>query len=220
VTAFLADLHRHPAPGVAPLLDGPGLADLLAVVEEWYLPAAGATRGEFRLVPALVSRLYTAWNDARPVLSLRDFHAGNVIWLETRQGVSRVGLLDVQDAVATHPAYDLVSLLQDARRDLSPGLEQGMVRHYLGMTRADPAEFSAVYALLGVQRGLRILGVFARLALAGQKPGYLRFVPRVWRLIAANLEHPELAGLRDAVRAGVPPPEASRLEGLMRHAPT
>ena len=98
-----------------------------------------------------------------------------------------------------HPAYDLVSLLQDARRDVAPQTEALMIARFCARTGHDAARFNAAYALLGAQRNLRILGVFARLALTAGKPQYLALIPRVWGHVTRNLAHPELVELRDVV---------------------
>ena len=138
------------------------------------------------------------------MLCLRDFHAGNLMWLPARgdggcdtSGVGRVGLLDFQDARLGPAAYDLVSLLQDARRDLGDGLEQAMLVRYL---RASPnltkTVFRAAYAILGAQRAVRIIGVFHRLARRDGKPAYLAHLPRVWQHLDTNLAHPALAPVR------------------------
>ena len=120
-------------------------------------------------------------------------------------GAAPLGLLDYQDAVAAHPAYDLVSALQDARRDVDPATEQAQIARYLAATGLAEAPFRAAYALIGAQRALRILGVFARLAIRDGKPRYLDMMPRVWAAITRDLSHPALAPLAAAL-ADVPPP--------------
>jgi aminoglycoside/choline kinase family phosphotransferase len=120
-----------------------------------------------------------------------------------------VGLLDFQDAVVAHPAYDVVSLMNDARRDVSEETRAAAIRHFLDLTGHPEATFAAAAAALSVQRNLRILGVFARLAGRDGKSGYLRFIPRVWRLLLRDLGHPALAELRDAALRLLPPPEAA-----------
>lgn len=211
---FLADLRRHPAPDFAPILDGPALARLLAVLPEWYLPFCGIAPGaETREIGPEIARLHDKFcSGSPPVLGMRDFHAGNIVWLPERKGVARIGLLDFQDAVATHPAYDVVSLLQDARRDLAPGLEHQMIGAYISATGCDQVAFRTAYAMIGVQRGLRILGVFARLALQAGRPQYLQYLPRVWSHISRNLAHPELARLRGLVEAGIPAPGSGMVQ--------
>lgn len=214
-TDFLADLHRHPPPAFAAALDGPALAELTALAPDWYLRGIGAPSSEAATaLPDLVRRLYDRLNDAAPVLSLRDFHSENLIWLADRSGHARLGLLDFQDAVATHPAYDLVSLLQDARRDLAEGIETAMIARYVAARGLELEEFGAIYALLGAQRALRIVGVFARLALRDRKTHYLAFLPRVWATLEHNLAHPALAELAAAVRAGLPEPTPKRIARL------
>jgi hypothetical protein len=130
---------------------------------------------------------------------LRDFHSPNLVWLPERDGARRAGLLDFQDALRGSPAYDLVSLLEDARLDVPAALEDELLAYYLGRREADPAfdgaEFRFAYAALGVQRNTKILGIFARLAMRDGKRTYLRHIPRIWRYMARGLAHPDLSGL-------------------------
>jgi aminoglycoside/choline kinase family phosphotransferase len=132
------------------------------------------------------------------VLCLRDFHVGNLMWLPSRgDGVSRVGLLDFQDARRAPAAYDVVSLLQDARRDLRPGLADAMMVRYLATSpRLDEGAFRATYAILGAQRCVRIIGIFMRLAQQDGKRSYLMHLPRVWAHLETNLREPVLAPVR------------------------
>jgi len=131
------------------------------------------------------------------VFAHRDFHAENLVWLEGREGLARVGLLDFQDAVRAHPAWDLLSLLQDARREVEPELERAMLARYLQGHTAEAREvFLSDYAGLAALNNARITGLFARLSKRDGKPRYRAFLPRMWRLLARNLEHPDMAGLR------------------------
>ena len=144
----------------------------------------------------------------------RDFHAENLILLPDRQGLRRVGLLDFQLGQAGQPGYDLVSLLQDARRDVPIAVETAMIARYAQGLGLDPSGFAASYAALGAQRALRILGIFARLATSG-KPRYLPLIPRVWAQLQRNLAHPALSDLR--VACGIlPPPTTETLQRLAR----
>jgi aminoglycoside/choline kinase family phosphotransferase len=208
---LLAALHAHPAPDWLPAYDAPRMAAQAALVLESYAPATEPDRRRFEtLVRAACERLAPG----TPVLMLRDFHAGNLVWLPGRRGVAQVGLLDFQDAMAGHPAYDLVSLLQDARRDVPPAAADAATARYLALSGADPAAFADATAVLGAVRQLRILGVFARLAREAGKPGYLAHMPRVWRHLTANLANPGLADLAEAVAELVPEPTPGRLEAL------
>ncbi len=141
----------------------------------------------------------------------RDFHAENLILLPDRSGLRQVGLLDFQLGQLGQPGYDLVSLLQDARRDVSPTTEIGMITRYAAALGLDQANFRARYATLGAQRALRILGIFARLAQNG-KPRYLPMMPRVWHSLQRNLSHPALTDLRAACAFLPPPPSLSPLD--------
>lgn len=208
ITDLLVDLHCYAPPGFAVPLDGPALADLTGLFAAWYPAAVGATGGAD--IAAGIARCYEQLcGGDRLVTSLRDFHAENLIW----RGAAPLGVLDYQDAVAAHPAYDLVSCLQDARRDVDPVLEAAMVDRYIAATGADPAAFRAAYALLGVQRGLRIMGVFTRLCLRDGKARYLQFMPRVWGNVQRNLKHPALAGLAGLV-APLPAPSPDKIERI------
>lgn len=155
-----------------------------------------------------------------PVLMLRDYHAENLVWKPDRPGVARVGLLDFQDAMRCHPAYDLVSLLQDARRDVAASVEMRMIARYLEKTGMDEFHFRRAYAVLGVQRALRILGIFARLATEFGKPQYVSLIRRVWQNLTENLEHPALAPIADTILSDLPVPTASALAKLKDQCPT
>jgi aminoglycoside/choline kinase family phosphotransferase len=135
----------------------------------------------------------------RDRLALRDYHAENLIWRPHRSGHDRVGLLDFQDAVTAPPEYDLVSLLRDARRDTPDDIRTAMLTRFATLTGQHPETVAASAAVWGVQRNLRILGIFARLARTAGKPRYLAFLPRVRAHILADLAHPSLARLAPVV---------------------
>jgi aminoglycoside/choline kinase family phosphotransferase len=131
----------------------------------------------------------------------RDYHAQNLLWRGDRSGLARVGMIDFQDALAGSPAYDLVSLLEDARRDVAPELADAMTQHYLAKCHAqgailDAERLRAEAALLAAQRNAKIIGIFARLAKRDGKPRYLAHLPRVWRYMEQDLSHPELRRLK------------------------
>jgi len=135
------------------------------------------------------------------VLVLRDYHAQNLLWLPDRTGIKRVGLIDFQDAVLGSPAYDLVSLLEDARRDVPQDLASQMLDYYVRQRlQTDPSfdeeAFRSAYALFGAQRNAKIVGIFARLCVRDGKPNYLDLLPRVWRYLDSDLAHPALISLK------------------------
>jgi aminoglycoside/choline kinase family phosphotransferase len=140
------------------------------------------------------------------VFTHRDYHAENLIWLPGRQGVARVGMLDFQDALRAHPAWDLLSLLQDARRDVSPELEAAMLDRYLAARPdLDRGAFLADYRALAALNAARILGpVFARQVVAFGRPKYRAFMPRTWRYLERNLQAPGMEGLRGWFDRNVP----------------
>ena len=144
---------------------------------------------------------------------LRDFHSPNLIWLDQRPDTGKVGVIDFQDTVLGPAAYDLVSLLQDARVDVPEPLELAMLTRYmkarLGSGQAfDPAGFAELYAIMSAQRNTRLLGTFARLNRRDGKPHYLRHQPRIWTYLTRSLAHPTLSGLRTWYEVHVPPPAA------------
>ncbi|MEE7477317.1 tRNA (adenosine(37)-N6)-threonylcarbamoyltransferase complex ATPase subunit type 1 TsaE [Methylobacterium hispanicum] len=214
-TRLLAKLHATELPAVVPVAAGiehriPAydLEALLFETElmpEWYAPGI---RG-VALSPDARAEFLDLWAEAlrgalpaRPTWTLRDYHSPNLIWLPHREGLERVGLIDFQDAVMGHPAYDVASLLQDARVDASAEFELRLLGLYARERRArepnfDVTAFATAYALLAAQRATKILGIFARLDKRDGKPGYLAHLPRIEGYLARNLEHPVLAGLRD-----------------------
>ena len=209
----LLALHAAPLPTLETY--GPEImTDLAALAFSKYMKGiSGSSEGEdnFR---AIFQKICADHKPATPVLIQRDYHAENLLWLPERSGAARVGLLDFQDAMLGHPAYDLVSLLQDARRDVSPQLEDRMINLYLAGSGADPADFRAAYAVLGAQRNLRIIGVFARLGREYNKPHYVDLIPRVWGLLMRDLKHPALAPVADLLRNTLPMPNSDNLKHL------
>ncbi len=176
---------------------------------EWYLPAATGAPAPADLAAefdALAEAAFTPLLPASTVPIYRDYHAENLIWLPARRGRARVGLLDYQDLLIGHPAYDLVSLLEDARRDVAPELRAAMLARYRARTGAEPEALDHAAHVLSAQRNLKILGLFTRLARRDGKPRYLGYLPRVWSYLRADLAHPALAPLAGWVEAHLPPP--------------
>ncbi|MEL6450917.1 MAG: phosphotransferase [Pseudomonadota bacterium] len=220
----LVHLHAQPAPDL-PTYDATVMTDRARLAYDWYrlgvMGADDTTRAQAfaDTFHALLSELETD----NSVLIQRDYHAENLLWLPDRTGPARVGLLDYQDAMLGHPAYDLISLTQDARRDVAPPMQAAMIHRYAIATSSDPDALSNACALLGAQRNLRILGVFARLSMAYGKPHYVDLIPRVWGHITYNLSHPALAPIADQIRADLPaptPPILQHLKDLCATHPT
>ncbi|MBX7248605.1 MAG: phosphotransferase [Caulobacteraceae bacterium] len=205
----LARLHRAPPPE---LIEAPGARWPLLVYDavalgagadlfvEWYprfdsrIVLDDAAVLEWRTLWAPVARRGAEGADA---FAHRDYHAENLIWLPDREGAARVGMIDFQDAVRAHPSWDLHSLLQDARRDVSPELERAALdRYFAARPDLDRSAFMADYAALAALNEARILGVFARLIFRDGKPRYRQFMPRMWRHLEANLTAPGMEGLR------------------------
>ena len=160
---------------------------------------------------AILTDILEKHADSERVFILRDYHSENLLWLPQRQGLKRVGLLDFQLGQLGQPAYDLVSLLQDARRDVLPATRDESITHFLNLSGHAHADFMASFAAFGAQRAARILGLFTRLALMG-KPRYIKLMPRVWRQLNENLAHPALLPLQNFCAKIVPVPTPERLQ--------
>ena len=210
---LLIDLHGRPAaeslpPGLAPynleLLNQEAL-----LLPDWFMPAiTGAP------TPAPVRASYlAAWRDSLtqvashpPTLVLRDFHVDNLMWLANRNGTQACGLLDFQDAVAGPAAYDLMSLLEDARRNIAPDLISNMIGRYLAaFPDLNQDTFRTVFAILAAQRHAKVIGIFTRLSVRDAKSAYLSHIPRVWRLLEASLQHSALDAVATWFAKHVPP---------------
>lgn len=182
------------------------LEPLLAEVEvflDWYM----AKRLSLPVTTTMRTEFLSAWRPLEAVIgsartwTLRDYHSPNLFWLPHRVGVRRIGIIDFQDAVIGHPAYDLASLLQDARQVISEDFEIALFEHYIRLRMAndskfDLAGFAEAYAALSAQRITKILGIFVRLEKRDNKPGYLRHLPQLRTYLKRNLDHPALAVLR------------------------
>jgi aminoglycoside/choline kinase family phosphotransferase len=212
IDALIA-LHRLPVdtavpPGVKPY-DMPRLLEEVNRIYTWYLPLLGAPElpahavGEYEQIWRGILPL--AWT-APTSLVLFDYHIDNLLRLEGRDGMRACGILDFQDAVVGPVTYDLMSLLEDARRDLSPDLVQTMRARYLAaFPQLDRESFAASWAVMAAQRHLRVIGTFARLKLRDGKPHYLVHMPRLWRYMDQCLATPVLAELRTWIDRYVPP---------------
>ena len=213
-TDALIHLQRHPAPAGLPDLSAPDWAQAAAFALDWYAFAATGIRPDPAAFTDTLAQAMATHADGPRVLILRDYHAENLLWLPARTGVARAGLLDFQLGQMGQPGYDLVSLLQDARRDVAPATAAAMTARFAAATGA--MGFDAALAALGAQRALRILGVFARLALVAGKPAYLPLLPRVWGQLQANLAHPALDELAAICAPLLPPPTATVLDRIAR----
>ncbi|HUL87008.1 MAG TPA: tRNA (adenosine(37)-N6)-threonylcarbamoyltransferase complex ATPase subunit type 1 TsaE [Pseudolabrys sp.] len=219
---FLAELHQEAVEDVLPVEPGVNYRlpryDIDAFLIEaellldWYLPKL-----ETRISAPKRDAYRALWRDALLAIAndtqtwvLRDFHSPNLLWLPEREGTARIGLLDFQDAVMGPAAYDVASLLQDARVDVPELMEIALLSRYTRARRSANAAFDAptfvrAYATLAAQRATKILGIFARLERRDHKPQYLRHLPRVSAYLQRSLAHPALAPLASWYRANVPP---------------
>lgn len=195
---LLIRLREHPAAEV-PAYDSDVLQREAALLTEWYCPAVGLEVDVPGYVAAWDAALAPAL-DGPAVTVLRDYHAENLMLIG---GSESLGLLDFQDALAGHPAYDLVSLLQDARRDVRPDLEAALFDRYRRMTGADE-RFADAYHVLGAQRNAKIVGIFTRLWKRDGKPRYPALCPRVWAYLERDLKHPALAPVAAWFDANIP----------------
>ena len=209
---LLVALHAEPPPVVLPVPGGGAPWPLLPydrlalrtgvdLFLDWQPKLAGLPPVEGEAAAewlALWAPVLARGEAGATVFTHRDYHAENLLWLPGRTGAARVGLLDFQDAVRGHPAWDLLHLLQDARRDVAPELEAAMLDRYLAARpHIERERFLADYAALGALNAARILGpVFARQIVLFGRDKYRAFLPRTWRALERNLDHPELAGLK------------------------
>lgn len=222
-TDVLAALHVQALPEILPLtpqtdytipaFDTDALMVEIGLMPEWYLPDRRAALSE-----AAQAEFAAMWRDlldkatAEPTTwALRDYHSPNLIWLDDRIGTAKIGIIDFQDTVLAPAAYDLVSLLQDARIDVPEQLELMLLTRYIKARLAadaafDPAHFAELYAIMSAQRNTKLLGIFARLNRRDGKPQYLRHQPRIWTYLSRSLAHPALSAFRDWYTAHVPPP--------------
>ena len=203
-TDVLVHLHQHaPMPGLKVHSLEQWLEEL-QLFTDWYCPAVGleVDKEAYRWAWNAVLKP-VAEDGLSPVTVLRDYHAENVMLVQGRAGVEHFGLLDFQDALAGHPAYDLASVLEDARRDVPEDIEQAMIARYLRATAQDE-RFERAYWALAAQRNTRILGVFTRLWKRDNKPQYRRFQPRMWGLLERDLSQPVLEPVKAWFDGNVP----------------
>jgi aminoglycoside/choline kinase family phosphotransferase len=214
-TDALRALQTIPPPADLPAWDVPAwdgaamAAAAAATFLDWWWPAAFGTppsarvRAEFM---AALAALLAPLDAVPPVLVHRDYFAGNLFWLAPREGVRRVGIIDFQDAARGHPGYDLVSLIEDARRDLPADLAAREIARFLAARpEIEPAPFRAACIALAAVRHVRVAGLWVRLAQRDAKPGYLQHGPRTWARLAATLARPEAAPLAAFFARNIPP---------------
>ena len=226
-TDLLVTLHSQALPETLPLTRQSAYAiptfDIDAMLVEatlmleWYLPDRGVQPAK-----NLVAVFIMMWRGLlqQPLAApktwlLRDYHSPNLLWQSERKGIAKIGLIDFQDAMLGHPAYDLVSLLQDARVDVPEQLELSLFTRYIRARRMldqsfDPATFAVHYAIMSAQRNTKLLGTFARLNRRDGKPQYLRHQPRIWTYLNRALAHPALTPVKDWYTANIPPPVGSK----------
>lgn len=199
----LAALHRLPPGPFAPY-DMATYQREAALLTEWYCPAQGLDVDLIGYSKAWDEVLSPMLKRQQPgVTVLRDYHAENIMLLDGQADAPQ-GLIDFQDALVGHPAYDLVSLLQDARRDVSEPIEAAMLAHYCAAAGVSGVDFLADYARLGAQRNAKIVGIFTRLDRRDGKSKYLEMIPRVWAALERDLAHPALAPVADWFNANIP----------------
>ncbi|EHH06657.1 MULTISPECIES: bifunctional tRNA (adenosine(37)-N6)-threonylcarbamoyltransferase complex ATPase subunit type 1 TsaE/phosphotransferase [Agrobacterium] len=218
--ACLAALHQASRPDLLPVGDGSAyevppfdrqaMKIEVSLLAEWYLPHK---RGK-PLTDSEKSDYYAQWDrlidqlaDCETGLVLRDFHSPNLIWQPQNSGIRQVGLIDFQDAMIGPTAYDVASIVQDARVTISPELQARLLSHYLENRRSTPfdeAAFLKAFAIMSAQRNCKLAGIWVRLLERDRKPGYMKHMPRTFRYLSAALSHPELAPLRDwCLRMGI-----------------
>jgi aminoglycoside/choline kinase family phosphotransferase len=210
-TDVLVVLHRAGPQAVLPGLGayaGEALIDAAMLLPDWYLPAAtgqATPDAETAAYRAAWRACLAAFPATPDTLLLRDYHKDNLLWLPARPGVQACGLLDFQDAQHGHPSYDLVSLIEDARRDVAPAVREACLTRYVSEAGLVGKDFATGFALMAAQRHARIIGLFVRLLKRDGKPEYLQHLPRVWRMFERALRHEALQPLRTWVDRLLPP---------------
>ncbi|MFC4291993.1 aminoglycoside phosphotransferase family protein [Sphingorhabdus arenilitoris] len=193
IGALIQLSDKPPAP--VPPYDMDAYMREVRLLTEWYMPAMNLPFDEAEYEELWKSALVALAQEKRKVTVLRDYHSENIMLLDNARKGAGQGIIDFQDALVGHPAYDLVSILQDARRDVSPELEREMLEYYQDQTGAG-ADFEYHYALLGAQRNTKIIGIFTRLWKRDGKARYLDFLPRMWGLLERDLEHSGLTEIK------------------------
>lgn len=201
-----------------PILDPETMSRAVAPVFESYLiGATGKSNPTAKAkITDLLKPLLEKTFPKSPRLLLRDYHSENLIWLSDRSGLARAGVLDFQDAHLGHQAYDLASLLEDTRRDVSEQTRTFVIDHFVTSLEVDPETFMEGFCTQAAQRNIRILGILANLAYNHRKRRYLAFLPRVWSHLQRDFEHPSLHELRDVFNQIIPAPSPevlARLDG-------
>ena len=187
---------------------------------DWYHPLGNgiAESGDrFSDLKESLQDLLNTYLTNAPVFIHRDFHAENLIWLPDRDGHAAVGLLDFQDAVLGDPTYDIASLLNDARRDVSAEVRNKTISHFLESSGMMKSKFEVCFALCTVQRNMRIMGIFAKLCIEAGKTQYTELLPRVWRDLRLALEHPSLNGFKLLFLSNIPEPTAKIIARIRDH---
>lgn len=224
----LATLHAYPAPQRLPpdkdlhLYDETALLAEIDLLTDWFMPVAlgrAATNDEVAEHRALWRAVLRKALAGPAVFVHRDYHAQNLLWMPARSGLARVGLIDFQDAVAGSNAYDLISLVEDARRDVAPEIAEATTRHYLAAMRAqgasiDEGAYRSRMAVMAAQRNAKIAGIFARLFKRDGKPRYLGYLPRVWGYLNRDLEDPALFTLKAWYDRAIPREKRGRPQGV------
>jgi len=189
-----------------PVFDIERMLQQVLRLPEWFIPMVSGEACAYSLKKEyleLWENVLSRMPEMRQVMVLYDFHAENLLWLSTRERWGCTGLLDFQDAMIGSPAYDMVSFLEDARRDVSAETVAKTIEYYLEQTSIPKRDFMLSYHIMGAQRNFRIIGTFARLSVRDRKLHYLSYMPRVWRHIEYDLSHPLLAPLKDWIEKNI-----------------
>lgn len=211
----LIEIRKNKIPHLTRKYDLKILLQEAVLFSEWYLsPLRASCESSYLLKILRVTLQETLKQDT--TLVLRDYHAENLMWLPDRRNNRRVGLLDYQDALAGNPAYDIASLLKDARREVPKKLQEELIKYFLKKTNLDHAVFSRDYSILSAQRNLKIIGIFSRLSIRDNKSGYLDLIPRVWKNLQDDLKHPSLNELSEFIKSNSPQPTLENLGKLFK----
>ena len=204
----LAHLQQNCSKPSLPNFSERKFIDETMVFIDWYVDVLNGSRVSPSMTNKyreILSHLFNQVKNFQNVMVLRDFHSQNIFWLEDEIGIKKVGLIDFQDAVIGSPIYDIVSLLQDARRDVSEEIVTSSISRYIkSFPNYSRKDIMMVYSILGLQRNLRIIGLFTKLAMKNKNTNYLSLLPRVWKFVHYNLKHPILLPMRNWLEEVIP----------------
>jgi aminoglycoside/choline kinase family phosphotransferase len=197
---LLVDLQKIAPPSELQNFSNDLMCSELSVFSDYYIPY----KKNEKISSAKLEQFIEIWQNilskqtqTTKSIILRDYHVENMMYLDQEKNIKKLGLLDFQDALVGSPIYDLVSILEDARIDIPRNFALECIQYYAEQKNLDFNKVLNDYHILGAQRNLRILGVFARKYSRDGNDTYLQYIPRVLKYLEYDLSHPILRPLKD-----------------------